>query len=138
DAMLKGAVWLTRGKHQKRIRRATFVGQTGDKLSLHYDAELLRRVPPTPQLLADEKRYSIWLKPAGLLAQGTMEGDHCSLLRLCEQQLQREVYLVHRLDREAAGLMLIAHDGKSAAAFSQLFAAAKTELLQKQYVVLAA
>jgi tRNA pseudouridine32 synthase/23S rRNA pseudouridine746 synthase len=137
DAMLKGAVWLTRGKQQKRLRRATFVGQRGDTLSLHYDADLLRKTPPVPQLLADEKRYSVWIKPAGLLAQGTLEGDHCALLRLAEVQLKREVYLVHRLDREAVGLMLIAHDGKAAAAFSQLFASAKSELLHKQYQVLA-
>jgi tRNA pseudouridine32 synthase/23S rRNA pseudouridine746 synthase len=137
DAMLKGAVWLTRGKQQKRLRRATFAGQSGDKLSLYYDADLLRLTPPQPQLLADEKRYSIWMKPAGLLAQGTLEGDHCALLRVAEVQLKREVYLVHRLDREAAGLMLIAHDGKTAAAFSHLFASAKTELLRKQYQVLA-
>ena len=136
--MLKGAVWLTRGKHNKRIRRATFVGQVGDTLSLHYDADLLRLTPPSPDLLADEKRYSVWLKPAGLLAQGTMEGDHCSLLRICELRLKREVFLVHRLDREAAGLMLIAHDGKAAAALSQLFATAKSELLQKRYRVLVA
>lgn len=137
DAMLKGAVWLTRGKQQKRIRRATFTGLRGDTLSLYYDADLLRLTPPEPTLLADEKRYSVWIKPAGLLAQGTMEGDHCALLRLAEVQLKREVYLVHRLDREAAGLMLIAHDGKAASAFSQLFASAKTELLRKQYQVLA-
>jgi len=138
DAMTKGAAWLTRDKHQKRLRRATFTGRPGDKLSLYYDAEVLSRVAPQPQLLTDEKRYSVWVKPAGLLAQGTQTGDHCSLLRLCELQLKREVFLVHRLDREAAGLMLIAHDGKAAAAFSQLFAAAKSEVLRKQYVVLAA
>jgi tRNA pseudouridine32 synthase/23S rRNA pseudouridine746 synthase len=137
DAMVKGAVWLTRGKQQRRIRRATFTGLRGDTLSLYYDADLLRLTPPEPKLLADEKRYSVWIKPAGLLAQGTMEGDHCALLRLAEVQLKREVYLVHRLDREAAGLMLIAHDGKAAAAFSQLFASAKSELLRKQYQVLA-
>ncbi|MDR2212457.1 MAG: RluA family pseudouridine synthase [Pseudomonadales bacterium] len=138
DAMRKGAVWLTRGKQQKRLRRATFLGRPGDKLSLHYDAALLRLTPPTPQLLADETRYSVWLKPAGLLAQGTLQGDHCALLRLAELQLEREVYLVHRLDREAAGLMLIAHDAKAAAALSQLFADSASKNLRKQYRVLVA
>ncbi|MDR0780461.1 MAG: RluA family pseudouridine synthase [Pseudomonadales bacterium] len=136
DAMLKGAVWLTRGKQHKRLRRATFTGQPGDTLSLYYDAALLRLAPPPAQLLADEKRYSVWIKAPGLLAQGTLQGDHCALLRLAEVQLKREVYLVHRLDREAAGLMLIAHDGKAAAAFSQLFASAKSDRLCKQYRVL--
>ncbi len=37
--------------------------------------------------------------------------------------MKRDVFLVHRLDREASGLMLIAHTGKAAAALSALFAA---------------
>lgn len=136
DAMGKGAVWHERGKQRKRLRRATFIGRSGDVLHLHYDAALLKRQAPQAQLLSDEKRYSVWIKPAGLLAQGTLEGDHCALLRQAELQLRREVFLVHRLDREAAGLMLIAHDPKAAAAFSQLFAMGKREVLRKQYQVL--
>lgn len=123
DALAKGAVTLTRGGKTKRLRRATFALQRGDTLALHYNPDLLALVPPSPELVADEKQYSVWNKPAGLLAQGTQEGDHCSLLRLVELQLGREVFLVHRLDREAAGLMLIAHTSKAAAALSALFAA---------------
>jgi tRNA pseudouridine32 synthase/23S rRNA pseudouridine746 synthase len=123
DAMAKGAVTLTRGSKTKRMRRATLDLQSGDVLSLWYNPELLALVPPTPQLLADEKQYSVWVKPPGLLAQGTQEGDHCSLLRIAELTLKRDVFLVHRLDREAGGLMLIAHTQKAAAAFSALFAA---------------
>lgn len=135
DAMNKGAVWLQRGKHQKRLRRATTALQAGDKLHLHYNPDLLALIPPTPQLLADERHYTVWMKPAGLLAQGTLEGDHCSLLRVAEQQLQREVFLVHRLDREASGLMLIAHNGKAAAALSALFAREGKEAIEKRYRV---
>ncbi|HEY0962296.1 MAG TPA: pseudouridine synthase [Pseudomonadales bacterium] len=123
DAMAKGAVTLTRAGKVKRLRRATFALLPGDKLDLWFDAEVLARVPPPPALVADEKQYSLWFKPAGLLAQGTREGDHCALLRIAEVQLQRDVFLVHRLDREAAGLMLIAHTPKAAAALSALFAA---------------
>jgi tRNA pseudouridine32 synthase/23S rRNA pseudouridine746 synthase len=123
DAMSKGAVVLTRSNKSKRLRRATFGLQRGDTLELWYNPEVLALVPPEPQLLADEKQYSVWIKPAGLLAQGTQEGDHCALLRIAELKLQRDTFLVHRLDREAAGLMLIAHTQKAAAAFSALFAA---------------
>jgi tRNA pseudouridine32 synthase / 23S rRNA pseudouridine746 synthase len=113
DALGKGAIWLKRGKHNKRLRRATTELRAGDVLELHYNADILALTPPAPSLQADEKHYSVWNKPAGLLAQGTLEGDHCSLLRLAEQQLQRESFLVHRLDREASGLMLIAHDNSN-------------------------
>lgn len=122
DAMAKGAVWLKRGNSTNRMRRSTLELRKGDELTLYYNADILALTAPTPTLVADEKHYSVWNKPAGLLAQGSREGDHCSLLRIAEQQLNREVFLVHRLDREASGLMLIAHNGKAAAAFSALFA----------------
>lgn len=122
DAMNKGAAWLKRGKEEKRLRRSSTVLRSGDVLTLYYATDILARTAPTPRLVKDERDYSVWDKPAGLLAQGTREGDHCSLLRLCEQQLKREVFLVHRLDREASGLMLIAHSRKAAAALSALFA----------------
>lgn len=123
DAMAKGAVTLTRGSKTKRLRRASLALQRGDTLTLCYNADVLALVPPEPQLLADEKQYSVWIKPAGLLAQGSQEGDHCALLRIAELTLKRDSFLVHRLDREAAGLMLIAHTPKAAAALSALFAA---------------
>ncbi len=136
DAMAKGAVWLKReGKGNKRVRRATLELQIGDELSLHYNSEILALTPPAPQLIADEKQYSVWNKPAGLLSQGTLEGDHCSLLRIAEQQLQREAFLVHRLDREAEGLMLIAHTGRAAAALSALFAQEAKQGIRKIYRV---
>jgi tRNA pseudouridine32 synthase/23S rRNA pseudouridine746 synthase len=123
DAMAKGAVTLTRGSKTKRLRRATYELQKGETLSLVYNPDVLALVPPQPQLLAHEKQYSVWIKPPGLLAQGTPEGDHCALLRIAELALKRDVFLVHRLDREAAGLMLIAHTAPAAAALSALFAA---------------
>jgi len=136
DALNKGAVWLKRGSKQKRLRRATFLLLPGDTLTLHYNAEVLARIPPAPELLADERDYSVWIKPAGLLAQGSPEGDHCSLLRQAELLLKRESFLVHRLDREAAGLMLVAHTSKAAAALSVLFARQDANAgLRKEYLV---
>jgi len=133
DAMAKGAVWLRHGNRTKRMRRSTFTARPGDELSLYYNPEVLALKPPQAGLLADEKHYSVWIKPAGLLAQGTQEGDHCSLLRQAELLLKREVFLVHRLDREAAGLMLIAHTGKAAAALSELFAATEGQKRMDKY-----
>lgn len=120
-AMAQGAVWLQTGKRQERLRRATRELPADTVLHLYYDAEILARVPPPATLLADERQYSVWFKPAGLLSQGSRQGDHCALLRVVEQQLQRPVFLVHRLDREASGLMLVAHTEKAAAALSGLF-----------------
>ena len=137
DAMNKGAVWLKQqGKRaEQRLRRATKTVRKGDALSLYYDSELLALSVPEPQLIADEKFYSVWHKPAGMLAQGTRFGDHCALLRWCEQQFPgRPSFLIHRLDREAEGLMLIAHQQKAAQLLSDLW---QQQRISKHYEVLA-
>lgn len=122
DAMNKGAVWLRSGRSgRKRLRRATAQLSLGDELELYYDPALLALVPPPLQCLADKRDYTVWYKPAGVLAQGTDYGDHCSLMRLVELQLKRPVFLIHRLDREAQGIMLLAHRQHTAAQLSQLF-----------------
>ena len=123
DVMNKGGVWLARGKH-RRVRRANAELRTGDTLEIHYDKDLLALTAPAARRLLTHPHYSIWLKPAGLLAQGTQYGDHCSILRQVEKALQAEhkvPHLVHRLDREAAGVMLFAHTPDAAGRFSAMF-----------------
>ena len=68
NAMNKGAVWLkkTKGK-QNRIRRATTPLKTGDNLFLYYDEKLLAVKPPAAECISDQKRYSVWFKPTGLV-----------------------------------------------------------------------
>ena len=130
EAMSKGAVWLKKQKgKQRRIRRATAGLRPGDILSIYYDSVLLSKSPPRPELISDQGRYSVWLKPAGLMSQGTKYGDHCSLLRQAALYFKskRKVYLIHRLDREAAGLVLLAHDKTAAGRLSHLF--------QKQQII---
>jgi tRNA pseudouridine32 synthase / 23S rRNA pseudouridine746 synthase len=134
DALNKGAVWLRQRGREQRLRRATKVLQRGTQVSLYYDDEVLQREAPSPTLVADEKAYSVWYKPAGMLAQGTHFGDHCALLRWSEKAFTppRESFLIHRLDREAEGLMLIAHNATAAAAFSKLW---QQNAVRKQYRV---
>lgn len=121
--MLKGAVWLTHGKKTQRIRRAKKTLPVGDCLHIYYDESVLNKTPNEPTLISDEERYSVWNKPYGLLSQGSKWGDHCTLTRYAEQHLtpRRPSFLVHRLDRAANGLMLIAHDKKAVALFSKAF-----------------
>ncbi|HSH12661.1 MAG TPA: RNA pseudouridine synthase [Desulfurivibrionaceae bacterium] len=134
EAMGKGAVWLrpARGKSQ-RLRRATAEVRAGDTLRLCYDEKILAAPVPSPVLLEDHRAFSIWFKPAGLLSQGTDFGDFCSLLRQVELHFQqhRKVFPVHRLDREVSGLVLVAHEPKSAARLSRCFA---ERLVAKSYL----
>jgi len=127
DAMNKGSVWWTLKGKTLRMRRATKMLNKGSKIQFFYDEQVLARKPETPTLIYDANRYSVWFKPAGMLAQGSQWGDHCSILRWVEVNGQynpaskRECYLVHRLDADAQGLMIIAHDNQSAAKLSLLF-----------------
>lgn len=130
DAMNKGAVWLKRGKRpQTRLRRAKAELFAGDELFVYYDDEVLKRIPGEPRVIEDLNAYSVWYKPAGVLSQGTEWGDHCSMLRIAEQAADstREVFLVHRLDREASGVMILAHNRRTAADLSRLFEERKVE-----------
>jgi len=125
DAMNKGAVWMKRkGLGRRRLRKATFLLKKGDTLEIYYDPKILSGDPPSASCLKDYGYYSIWLKPAGLLTQGTDFGDHGTILRQAELYFnsKRMVYPVHRLDREAEGLIMIAHERKAAAELSRLFA----------------
>jgi tRNA pseudouridine32 synthase / 23S rRNA pseudouridine746 synthase len=137
DAMNKGAVWWTLKGKTLRMRRATKMLHQGSKIQFFYDQQVLARTPETPTLIHNADRYSIWFKPAGMLAQGSQWGDHCSILRWVEVngQSKQECCLVHRLDADAQGLMIIAHDSQSAAKLSQLFQARDMRKFYQAWVV---
>ncbi len=121
--MQKGAVWLTQGKSTRRLRRASKKLSTGQTLHLYYDAHVLSEFEFKAQLIADEKDYSVWFKPSGMLSQGSKFGDHSTIYRWAETHLepQRNAFLVHRLDRATSGLILIAHSKKAARKLSEMF-----------------
>lgn len=128
-AMQKGCIWLSTDKHTRRIRRAKKDLKKGDTLHVYYDEHVLSTEPVEPELIADEKEYSIWNKPCRMLSQGSKWGDHCTVTRWAEQHLtpHRPAFVVHRLDRAASGLILIAHSKKAAGALSRMFADRKIE-----------
>jgi tRNA pseudouridine32 synthase/23S rRNA pseudouridine746 synthase len=135
QAMLKGAAWFTRGKNTHRVRRAKKTFLPGDTLHLYYDEQVLAKEPMTPELIADKGAYSVWFKPYGMLSQGSKWSDHCTISRWAEQHLrpQRPAFIVHRLDRAATGLIIIAHEKKSVAALARLF---QTRKVEKHYRVI--
>ena len=134
-AMARGAVWLTVGTNTKRLRRAKKTPVPGSTLHLYYDPGILEEQPLPAELVADEHRYSVWYKPYGMLSQGSKWGDHCALYRWVEQNVwpARKSYIVHRLDRAATGLMLLAHDKKAASALAALF---ERRAMKKSYRVM--
>jgi tRNA pseudouridine32 synthase/23S rRNA pseudouridine746 synthase len=130
DCMTKGGVWLSRpGRKTSRLRRATTAVGPGERLEIDYDPELLAITPAQPELIAKTRHYSVWYKPAGILSQGTRFADHCTLPRLAQALLgaRSEPHPVHRLDREARGIMVLAHDGRAAAKLGELFRLGKVD-----------
>jgi tRNA pseudouridine32 synthase/23S rRNA pseudouridine746 synthase len=136
-AMTQGAVWMTRGRNTRRLRRAKRRLRAGDEVHLYYDEKILAEIPSEPTLIADVGGYSVWNKPRGLRSQGSKWGDHCTVVRWAERNLQpeRSAFTVHRLDRAAEGLILVAHSKSIAAALSALF---KNREVEKRYRALVA
>lgn len=127
--MNAGGVWLERPRQPgKRLRRATAALLKGDQIKVFYDEALLALKSPDPQLIDDQGCFSVWYKPAGLLSQGNEWGDQHALLRKVELFFtpRRDVFLIHRLDREAMGLMVIAHNRQAAADLSQQWQSRQT------------
>lgn len=132
SAMSKGCVWLESGIGIHRLRRAKKTVHENDTLHIYYDEAIMNSTPSAAELIADEEEYSIWNKPYGMYSQGTKWGDHHTLYRWAEEWLkpQRPAFPVHRLDRAANGLIILAHSKKMAANFAALF---KNRKIQKQY-----
>lgn len=135
QAMHKGAVWLTRKRGTRRLRRADKLLQSKDRLHLYHDPKVLSMEPAVARMIADEGGFSIWYKPFGMLSQGSKWADHCTISRWVETHLrpQRPAFVVHRLDRAATGLMIIAHAKGVAAEFTAMF---ERRELEKTYTAL--
>lgn len=131
-AMANGAVWLESEYRIQRIRRAKKQMKHGETLHLYYDSEIQSQSTDPAILIADEGAYSIWNKPYGMYSQGSKWGDHCTIYRWAERHLEpeRPAYLVHRLDRAANGLIILAHNRNTASAFADMF---RQHAVQKKY-----
>jgi tRNA pseudouridine32 synthase/23S rRNA pseudouridine746 synthase len=123
QAIQKGALWLTRGKSTQRLRRIKKPLKVADTLHFYFDERVLSQQPDEALLIADLIDYSVWYKPYGMLSQGSKWSDHCTVARWAQTHLtpERPAFIVHRLDRAATGLILIAHSKKAAIALSSMF-----------------
>ena len=117
-----GGVWLRKSATSKRLRtrRATTPLTLESHLEFFFDPTFLTLDLPEAREVLNNKEWGLWYKPPGLLSQGTDFGDHASILRQVEQA-KGKAFLVHRLDREAHGLMLFAYTHHAAGAFSTLW-----------------
>ena len=129
-AMTLGAVWTSKRKKITRLRRVKTQLQPGDRINIYYSEKILGFSPPEPDLINDQETYSVWNKPVGLMSSGTRFGDHCAINRVVEKLFDRPVFLVHRLDKFANGVMVLAHTKSAAATLSKQF---QQRTVRKQY-----
>jgi tRNA pseudouridine32 synthase/23S rRNA pseudouridine746 synthase len=138
QSISKGALWLTPAKNKKqtqRLRRVKKQLLVGDELHFYFNKEVLSAPVPQALLIADLIDYSVWYKPYGMLSQGSKWSDHCTIARFAQQNLpnERPAFIVHRLDRAATGLIIIAHSKKAVRALSTMF---EHHQLEKYYYII--
>lgn len=119
----------------ERVRDPRVKLDVTDEVKAMYDPRILAIPPFTEaQCVAQNREYGVWVKPAGVMAQGTDAGDHCTLIYAVEKT-GKKVYPVHRLDRETEGLMVVAYSSSAAAELSRLF---QDQAVRKTYLAIVA
>lgn len=129
DILFKGAVWWQRWGQvkTKRLRDTAQVLQQGDRWFAYVNKAVLQQTIVAPQLVADYVDFSVWIKPKGVLCQGSKWGDHTTIQHWIEHQYRfdgqsRPAMTVHRLDQYTDGLMVMAHNQQATRALHTAFA----------------
>lgn len=131
-----GAVWILSGNKKKRLRRNDYHLSSTENAILHFDAKILDQIKnrtngrDEPVELFNFKTWGIWFKPAGYLSQGSPFGDLWSVQRFVEKKY-KTAHLIHRLDLEVSGLLVLAYNSNSASSLSRIW---NERQLEKYYL----
>lgn len=82
------------------------------------------------QILHNEKHFLVCIKPHGVLSENS-DGKTDGMVELLSEQTGCEIYPVHRLDREASGVMVYA---RTKAGAGKLSALVQTDGFEKVYL----
>ncbi len=113
-----------------RLRRAKYILHKGDFIELYFDPKIDFNQQFFPEELMVGKDFSIWFKPTGMHSQGTKYGDGNSLFHHVEKSTTKPCFLIHRLDQEVSGLLLIGHSKEFTGLISKNW---NTDLIEKYY-----
>ena len=128
QAASKGAVWIKpekpNGQMGKRVRLRDLneAVLSGSELIANLNESVLGLEVDGPTLIDTHPNYSFWFKPRGVLSQGSKWGDHTAMCYLVAARTSRTTHLVHRLDRDACGIMVMAHTRPAVRELTALFA----------------
>lgn len=81
-------------------------------------------------ILYEDNDILVINKQSGLAVQGG-EGILHSLDKILSKQIGQKVYLVHRLDKDTAGILVVAKNPKTAAIYTEIFSGKKAV---KEYI----
>jgi 23S rRNA pseudouridine1911/1915/1917 synthase len=136
---------LSRTSIQRAIRRRVELNWAAEAVPsarVLPGGEVLVDFPPLSEALITDTipilaRGEGWLaadKPAGVPVHPTNSvRENCVIRMLCRQQAQVDFRLVHRLDQETSGVLLLAEDSDTARFLSAEFAAGR---VRKEYLAL--
>ena len=141
EAAAKGAVWVKRRKPNGQMAKLVRLRDLdepvldGSELFANINEDILKSSVTAPTLLEQHPNYSFWYKPRGVLSQGSKWADHTSMPFIVAKNLSRPAHLVHRLDRFACGVIVLAHTRPAVKALTALFAQRK--VIKRYRVVVA-
>lgn len=123
-----GGVWLTKpGAKKQRIRRASYLVKKGEKVEFNFNPNIdFKNMPQIKQVFA-RYQWGVWFKPANVLSCGGPFGDKGCVLDQVTAQTGKKALLVHRLDRETAGLTIVAYTPAAQKKLSEFFREGKIE-----------
>lgn len=124
EAASKGAVWHVKKDSRSKPRRVREIDKNvtaGDTVFVNYNPQVLIQKPALPVLVSDQVNYGVWFKPPGVHSQGSKWGDHTTITTAASEVCGKKCLLVHRLDRAACGLILLAYTKNAHTALCALF-----------------
>lgn len=118
-----GGCWIKRKNTKKLLRSKKLkkILQPGDFVELCYDENALTFKGESPFLLFENKSYGFYYKPQNVLSQPSPFGDVSSMEHLLKPISDRPIFIIHRLDREASGIMTIAYTKNAAQKLSAIW-----------------
>jgi 23S rRNA pseudouridine1911/1915/1917 synthase len=133
-----GGVFVERA----RVKVASKLVLPGRKVEVHLGSALERveaaetSTPPHLEILFEDDDLLVVDKPAQLATAATRESDRHNLLHyLCQRPSSSRLHLVHRLDLETSGLMVVAKNPDAAHRLSEMFRAHDLERIYRLAVI---
>jgi 23S rRNA pseudouridine1911/1915/1917 synthase len=132
--LLIGGVFVERA----RVKIASKIIQPGNQVEVHLGSALEavtaaeKVAPPELDILLEDEHLLVVDKPARLATAPTRESDRHNLLHyLSLRPSSPNLHLVHRLDLETSGLLVVAKTSEAAHRLSELFRAHDLERIYR-------